>query len=186
MQSVFLGAFVTGLVLNVLFMIRGVERWRRSDVTARLDAFGRELTFGRISLGTPVVASFASAFGLSGYLLRRYTSLSTLVTVVVAIVVAAVAVAAAVTLIAKWAVPAVKREVHDERYLLQGHLARVTRSIPFAGEGEIRYEIDGKVFVARAQSLDGTPIPGSLDVVIDRVENDVAFVEEWSRVEQRL
>jgi membrane protein implicated in regulation of membrane protease activity len=186
MHSIFLGAFVAGLVLNVFFMIRGVERWRRSDVAARLDAFGRELTFGRVSLRIPVVASFASAFGLSGYLLLRYTSLATLLTVVIAIVVAAAAVTGAVMLIAKWAVPAAKRDLPDERYLLQGQLARVTRSIPFDGEGEIRYEIDGTVFVARAQTLDGTPVHGSLDVVIDRVENGIAFVEEWSQVEQRL
>ncbi len=186
MQSVFLGAFVAGLVLNVYFMIRGVERWRRSDLAARLDAFGRELSLGRVSLRTPVAAAFASAFGLSGYLLHRYTSLETLPVVVVAMLVAAAAVAGAVMLISKWAVPAAKRDVPDERYLLQGQLARVTRGIPFGGEGEITYEIDGKAFVACAQSLDGAPVQASLDVVIDRVENGVAFVEEWSRVEQRL
>lgn len=186
MKSVFLGAFVAGLMLNVYFMIRGVERWRRSDVAARLDAFGRELGFGRVSLKTPVLASFASTFGLTGYLLSRYGSLSTPWIVLISVAVAAIGVTGVVILVARWAVPAVKREVHDERYLLQGQLARVTRAIPFGGEGEICYEIDRRVFSARAQSLDGGPVVSEIDVVIDRVENGIAFVEEWSLVEQRL
>jgi hypothetical protein len=34
--------------------------------------------------------------------------------------------------------------------------------------------------------LSNRPVPVGADVVIDRIENGVAFVEEWAAVEQRL
>jgi len=40
--------------------------------------------------------------------------------------------------------------------------------------------------VVSARSLGTTLIPTGSDVVIDRIEDGVAFVEEWSVVEQRL
>jgi membrane protein implicated in regulation of membrane protease activity len=186
MQTVFLVAFIAGLVLNVYFMIRGAERWRASDVAARLDAFGRELGFGRISLGTPVIAALASAFGLAGYLLMRYASLGTWLTVVLASVAAGAAVFSAIWLVKRWALPAAERDVPDERFVLQGQLARVSVAIPFGGSGEITYLIDDRTFVTRAQSLDGTAVAAGTDVVIERVEGDIVYVEDWSRVEQRL
>ena len=37
-----------------------------------------------------------------------------------------------------------------------------------------------------AQSLDGTPVAVGTEVIIDRVEGGVAYVESWVEVEQRL
>jgi hypothetical protein len=37
-----------------------------------------------------------------------------------------------------------------------------------------------------AQGLSNTELPLGTEVVIDRIENGVAYVEEWSVVEQRL
>jgi hypothetical protein len=52
--------------------------------------------------------------------------------------------------------------------------------------GEIAYVVGGKRYATAAQSLDGTPVAVGTDVVIDRVENGVAYVERWVQVEQRL
>jgi membrane protein implicated in regulation of membrane protease activity len=186
MQALFLAAFIAGLVLNIYFVIRGAERWRGSDVARRLDAFGRELTLGAVSLRTPVVASCASTFGLVGYVLSRYAGLSVWPTLAIAALVAGLAVTSAILLVKKWAVPQAMKDVPDERFVLQGQLATVTRAIPFGGEGEVAYIIDEKHFTIPAQSINGNPLDAGVDVVVERVEDGVVYVEEWALVEQRL
>jgi uncharacterized membrane protein YphA (DoxX/SURF4 family) len=186
MQTLFLIAFVAGLVLQVVFVIRGTERWSGSDLARRLDTFGRELHLGRISLRTPITASLLSAFGLTGYLVLRFTSFSWWAAALVAALCATAAVTTAVLLVKRWAVPHALRDNPDERYVLQGQLATVIHAIPFKGEGEIAYQIDERRFTTPAQSIDGSPIDAGVDVVIERVENGVVYVEDWARVEQRL
>jgi membrane protein implicated in regulation of membrane protease activity len=127
-----------------------------------------------------------SAFGLTGYLFTRLTSLSWWIALVVAALVASVAVTTAILLVKRWAVPNALREVPDVRFVLQGQLATVTQQIPFNGEGEVAYQIDDRRFTTRAQTLDGSPVDAGVDVVIERVEAGVVFVEDWARVEQRL
>ena len=186
MQALFLTAFIAGLLLNIYFVIRGAERWRGTDVARRLDAFGRELTLGSVSLRTPIVASSASTFGLMGYVLTRYAGLSLGYTIFIAALVAGVAVTSAILLVKKWAVPLAMKDVPDERYILQGQLARVTRTIPLGGTGEVEYIIDGQRFSIPAQSISDAPLDAGTDVVVERVEHGIVFVEEWALVEQRL
>jgi len=80
--------------------------------------------------------------------------------------------------------------VIDERYLLQGQPARVTRVVREEDGGELAYEISyvegGRERFARAQSLDGTPLAVGSEVVIERIEDGYAYVEAWSIVEKRL
>ncbi|MGQ0648964.1 MAG: hypothetical protein ACT4P7_15510 [Gemmatimonadaceae bacterium] len=127
-----------------------------------------------------------SAFGLTGYLLVRFTPVAGLMSGLLAAVGATVAVATAVLLVKRWAVPHALRDNPDERYVLQGQLATVTHGIPFNGVGEIVYQIDEQRFTTRAQSIDGAPIDAGADVVIERVENGIVYVEDWTRVERRL
>ena len=91
-----------------------------------------------------------------------------------------------VGIIAGWAVPSAARDVPDERYLLQGHLARVTRPIEGSQGGEIAFEVEGRRQMATAASLDGTSIAVDADVVIERVENGVAYVERWTTIAKQL
>lgn len=186
MQFVFLGALLAGLLAGVYFMIRGVERRRPDDHGHGIDAFGREFGLGRISLKSPVVAALATAFGLTGYLLTRFSELGAIPRLVLAALVAGATVAGAILLVARWAVPGVQRDVIDERYVLQGHLARVTRPISATSAGEVVYEIEGRRIIADARSLDGDDVDAETDVVIERVEDGVVFVEPWLQVEQRL
>ena len=85
-----------------------------------------------------------------------------------------------------WATQAAEHDVIDERYLLQGHPAQVVSLIAAANAGEIVYLVGGKRYVTAAQSLDGTPVAVGTEVIIDRVESGVAYVEPWVEVEQRL
>jgi membrane protein implicated in regulation of membrane protease activity len=79
----------------------------------------------------------------------------------------------------------------DPRYKYQGHVARVTQA--FAnGAGRIAFSYEGRrIELGAAWSPEGGAIgsgAGRLDdeVVIERVDGDIAFVEPWATVEQRL
>jgi hypothetical protein len=92
-----------------------------------------------------------------------------------------------ITLLAQWALRGLSNPLpanggHD----IQGQLAVVTRDITPAREGEISYDHLGKREQIPARSLGATPITTGSEVVIDRIEDGIAFVEEWAVVEQRL
>ena len=55
-----------------------------------------------------------------------------------------------------------------------------------AGAGEIAYENLGLQLRIPARALSAKALSVGAEVVIDRIENGVAFVEEWSVVERRL
>jgi membrane protein implicated in regulation of membrane protease activity len=185
MQLFYLAAFLIGLVLGVYAMIRGVERigYGRS---LELDALGRPIGSARMALAAPVSSAFSTVFGITGYLLWRYSQLALPLQLAVAIGIALVGTIVATRAVTHWATQAAEQDVVDERYLLQGHPAEVVAAIGSSGTGEIAYLVGGKRYASAAQSLDGTPVAVGTEVVIDRVENGVAYVEPWVQVEQRL
>jgi hypothetical protein len=69
---------------------------------------------------------------------------------------------------------------------IQGQLAIVSRELSLTEIGEISYEQLGEQIHVPARALSERPVPVGADVVIDRIENGVAFVEEWATVEERL
>ena len=186
LTHLFLGFFLAGLVLGVGAMLFGVER--KAKVAPPLP--GAEPPTVGARLTVPNVAAFATLFGAIGYLLHRYTTLGTGATLVIAAVIGVAGVVGAILLVARWALPGVVSEVPDERYLLQGTPARVTRvigsSIGAPSAYEISYDEKGRTHVLPARSLDGAPLPEGADVVIERVEEGYAYVEAWSVVERRL
>lgn len=189
MTYLFLAVFFAGLLLAVYWMLAGVERGAPARTTG--ESAGTRPAAGaaggvRASLTAPVLAASGVMFGATGYILGRYTTLGAVPRLLAAVVAAVVGVVGAVALIRKWAVPAEAQNAPDERYLLQGHLARVTHQIGGGEMGEIVYEFDGTRHASRARSLDDTPVPADTEVVIERIEDGVAYVELWSRVEQRL
>jgi hypothetical protein len=80
----------------------------------------------------------------------------------------------------------------DPRYRFQGHVARVTQAIEGNGAtptGRIAFIFEGKRIELRANwSPEGTKGTGRVDeeVVIERIEDDLAYVEPWAEVEGRL
>jgi hypothetical protein len=98
----------------------------------------------------------------------------------------------------------------DPRYRFQGHVARITESITSRADGvptgRIAFEVDGKRHEFRAcwtpegegegeGKGEGAEKGGwnrasvglvDTEVVIERVEGEVAYVEPWTVVEQRL
>ena len=140
----------------------------------------------RTALSAPTIATFATVFGLVGYLLLRYAALGAVTAVVVAAALALAGAFGMIALIAKWAVPSAAAEPEDERYLLQGTPARVTRAMSADRDGEVVYELDGAQYATMARSFDGSPLDTGAEVVIDRIEGGIAYVEAWALVEKRL
>jgi hypothetical protein len=188
MSILFVVSFVAGLVLAVYVMLHGVERPVVPASTAPHEATGAydPATEPSAWLNRQNAAALVTSFGAAGYLLSRFTTLGAPATVAIAVVAAIAMAAVSASLLAGWALPSARREAVDERYLLQGHPARVTRAIADAGEGEIAYEVDGRRFSVAARSWDGRSIDAGADVAIERVEAGVAYVERWAQVEARL
>lgn len=176
MPAVFLVAFLAGLLIAVFAMLHGVER-RQSAKTAHLPP-------ARVNV--PLLAAFLGIAGATGYLVTRYTAMSIPARLALAFAIGITGAFGAVALVTKWALPSAARDPEDPRYLLQGHLASVTESIDGNGAGEIRFIADGVEHRHPARSLDGSHIAAPHEVVIDRVEDGVAWVEPWTQVEQRL
>lgn len=171
---VFLTTFIGGLVLAVFAMLHGVEHMRRSRR-------GTPSAF----LNLPAVAAFAVGFGAVGYPLASRTRLSTWGILLIAVATGIVATSGMITLLARWALRGIPQSgmTDDE---IQGQFATVTRDIPINAPGEISYEHLGRKLNIPARGLGKKALPSGTDVVIDRIEGGVAFVEEWSVVEQRL
>jgi membrane protein implicated in regulation of membrane protease activity len=132
----------------------------------------------------PLLRAFGASFGIAGYGLSRVLS-------GLGAFIAALAIGLAATLLTRWLVAKseampVEHDVDDERYVLQGHVAEVVSSIEPGSEGLISFEYSNQRRTLRARSLDGASVNVGTEVVIERIEGDIAYVEPWLQVEQRL
>ena len=176
-RVVYLIAFIGGLILAVFAMLHGVEYARRRRNRSRSPSPFFNL---------PAVAAFAVGFGAVGYPLATRTILPAWGTLLIAIGGGALAITGMITLLAQWALRGRSASSGSEDHEIQGQLAVVTRDITPSTDGEISYEYLGRREVAPARSLGVNAVRSGSDVVIDRIENGVAFVEEWAVVELRL
>jgi membrane protein implicated in regulation of membrane protease activity len=187
-STFFLVLLVVGIVLGVFAMLYGTERAAapKNDVPHRRHSEHDPTVEPSPAFNLSSIAALVFATGLSGYLLLRYTSLSTGLTAAIAFTIGAAAFGLQALMIARWAIPSARADQMDERYLLQGTLGVVTQDIPDGGEGAIRYLLEGRDFAVPARNFEPGAMPAGTEVVIERVEHGVAFVELWANVEQRL
>jgi membrane protein implicated in regulation of membrane protease activity len=179
LTAAFVAALILGLLLAVRAMLLGVER-RRTPFGAPPPPTPS------VRFSTPVVSAFASAFGAAGYLLTRPGRMGVAAGTVVALLIGTIAGAFAVRLVRRAAAFVPEHDPDDPRYVLQGHVATVTSPIGPAGDGEITYVVEGRRHTTRARGLDGTVAERGTEVVIERIEDDIAYVEPWVEVEKRL
>jgi membrane protein implicated in regulation of membrane protease activity len=176
MTAVYLVGFIGGLLFAVRTMLLGVERPRELSATG-------ERSF---RLSPPVVVAFCVVFGLSGYLLAHRGTAGPLTALTIATLLGATAGAAAARLVRRWWKVTPEHDVDDERYVLQGFVASVVRAIDPSTDGEVAFEYGSQRRVLRARSLDHSAVSAGTEVVIERIEGDVAYVESWLEVEKRL
>ena len=177
LKILFLAAFIGGLVLAVFAMLHGVEYMRRRRNRSRAPSPFFNL---------PAVAAFAVGFGAVGYPLASKTRLPAWSIILIAIGGGVLAITGMITLLAQWALRGLPVPLLLDEQEIQGQLAVVTQNITPAREGEISYEHLGRRELVPARSLGMAVIPTGSEVVIDRIKDGVAFVEEWAVVEQRL
>ena len=174
LSIVFLVAFIASLVLAVIVMLHGVEHTRPKSTRAPSPFFN-----------LPSYAAFGFGFGVVGYLLATRTRLPGWAVLLIAAIAGALAVSGMITLLATWALRGAAASVSED-HEIQGQLAVVTRDIKSNDSGEIGYEAFGKQVKIPALAISSKPLPVGSEVVIDRIENGVAMVEEWAVVEQRI
>src|SRR3981081_2541856 len=174
LRVVFLAAFIGWLLLAVFAMLHGVEHARRNRSKAPSAFFN-----------LPAIAAFAVGFGAAGYPLVSRTRLPSWAILLIAIGSGALAISGMITLLARWALRDTGRfsAQSDE---IQGQLAVVTEEILPGAAGEIAYDYLGRRLRIPARALSERTLSVGAEVVIDRIENGIGFVEEWSVVEQRL
>jgi membrane protein implicated in regulation of membrane protease activity len=186
MTSVFLVAFIVGLLLGVRAMLYGVERDAGSPFALAPDQIGRvSKPTPSVRGWLPLLASFLVGVGAVGYLVVRRGG-TTGAAVGWGVAAGAILAAVASRMVRKAVAFVPEHDPDDPRYVLQGHVARVTAPIAGDGEGEIAYSVEGASHVARARAIDGAVVAAGTEVVIERIEDGVAYVEPWSQVEQRL
>jgi membrane protein implicated in regulation of membrane protease activity len=176
MTILYLASFIGGLLLAVGVMIFGVERPRQRHPEG-------ERSF---RLSPAPVGMFAVAFGAVGYILSRQAFAGLMTTVIIAILMGVVVAMITARLVRQWWAVTPEHEIEDERYVLQGHLAHVTKPIAADVDGEVAFEVEGEQRVLRARNFEEGALPAGTDVVIERIEDEVAYVEAWQEVEKRL
>lgn len=176
MTYLYLASFVIGLLLAVRIMIYGVERPREENPSG-------ERSF---RLSPAVIVAFTVIFGLVGYSFARSAAVGPGAVAAIAVALGIFAAIVAARLVRKWWTITPEHDVDDERYVLQGHLARVTKAVGADVEGEVSFEVGSEQRVVRALSLDTAQLAAGTEVVIERIDGDVAYVEAWADVEKRL
>jgi membrane protein implicated in regulation of membrane protease activity len=168
-------------------MLYGVERQAVSPLVLSPEQIGSAPTFSppRVRYWFPLTAAFLVGFGVAGYVVFRRSS-ATGMSVVAGLLTGVILAALASRLVSRAAAFVPEHDPDDPRYVLQGHVARVTAPIAGSAEGEIAYAVHGANHVARARTLDGAAVDAGTEVVIERIEDGIAYVEPWSEVEQRL
>jgi NfeD-like partner-binding protein len=134
----------------------------------------------------PAIVGFLLMFGVAGYVLTRHGTVSGAAGITIAAVLGLAFAALATRLAVATARVQPEHDPDDPRYVLQGHVALVSTPIPADGEGKITFSEAGADRTIRARTIDGTAIAEGQEVCIERVEDEVAFVELWAIVEQRL
>lgn len=169
----FLIVFAAGLGAAVYTMLHGVTP---APAARRMTRVGM--------ITAPSVAAFAVVFGAVGYLCTTHTTMASAAIVVTSLSAGAATIPLSALLLARIA-PDRQHELTGTSDI-EGQLAKVTRPLSDVSPGDIAYHRDGSEFTHRALNLVAGAIDAGRDVVIDRIENGIAYVEDWDSVEKRL
>lgn len=176
MPLVWSALVVAGLLVLVYLMIAGVPHPRLPD--------GTMVRHPKLLL--PLIGAFLTAVGMAGYLTEgSLRVLGIQRWLVVFLVGGAAALVAAWLILRVFSAPSADPE-DDPRYRFQGQVARVSEAIGADRFGRITFEVDGRRFDLKARAVDNGPVPVGTEVVIEQIDGEVATIEPWAAVEQRL
>ncbi len=185
MLVVFVFSLITGFGLGLRLMLGGVLK--DTDPVSNEGPAQAVRRRARARLVTPMAAAVLASFGMTGAVLMRGTGRSGTSSLFWALFAAAVS-AGLAGWVRSWALnPNAPSDPDDDpRYVVQGLPALVTSAIAVARAGEITWRMNGRTEVTPARAVDGAELNEGTEVVIDRLENGIAWVETWHQVEARL
>lgn len=169
----FLIVFVAGLGAAVYTMLQGVTAAPAARASTRLGM-----------LTAPSVAAFAVVFGAVGYLCTTHTALTPVVTFLIAFGAGAATVPISAPLLAR--VARSRTTSPSDDLDIEGQIAKVIQPLSDVSPGDIGYQRNGREFTQRALNLASGTLAAGREVVIDKIENGIAYVEDWDSVEKRL
>jgi hypothetical protein len=135
-------------------------------------------------LNLSTVMAFLTWFGGAGYLLRVYTGLWGVASVVAASLAGLAGGTIIFYFLARVLLPG-QRVLDPADYRMEGTIAEVTIAIRPDMVGEIVYSKGGSRHSDAARSVDGGAVEHGTEVVIVRYERGIAYVEPWGSFVQK-
>jgi hypothetical protein len=126
------------------------------------------------------ILMFLLVFGLLGYLLRNFTNLGAVLTIVLPALFGVGAGLALGNALFRLFLPGAESELSPESSQLEGRLGQVSMAIREGGIGEVIFTRPGGGRQSLgARSADGQPIPAGAEIVILSCHNGIATVQTW-------
>jgi membrane protein implicated in regulation of membrane protease activity len=171
---IWLGMVIIGFAFLLISFFGGVDHDVSGDVGIDHDIAG-SVSPGLSPLSMPMIAAFLVTAGAMGAIMTSSgTDIST--TAIYAVVVGIVVFLGAFVFVAKFLGDAQSSSlVHEKEY--EGKTGVVTQTIPEEGVGAVALTARGTRYVVTAKS-EGRKIPMGANVLIKRVDNSIALVEE--------
>lgn len=183
MIVLFLASLIVGLLIGVRAMLFGVER----DSASVSVAYPDPSVTPTVRYWIPVLSAFTTVFGLVGYLFLRFSELGAGPSTVAAVISGVLASWAVVRAVKQAVAFVPEHDPDDPRYVLQGHVAEVTARIEGETAGEIVFTIgEGETRRVPARGIEGARAEVGSEVVIEKIEDGMAYVEPWAIVEKRI
>jgi len=177
--DIYLICFLLGLGISFLSWLAGSIHFHlpHIHVGAHHPAPGRGL--GAFNIGT--CAAFLAWFGGTGYLLRHYFGVGTVIALGAALVSGFAAAAILFRFLAKFLIRE-GENLDPADYDMVGVLGKVSSTIRASGTGEMMFSQMGSRRAAPARSEGGIEISRGAEVVVIRYESGIAYVKPWDEL----
>lgn len=177
----YLGTFLVGLLLSVLFFVSGAVRVPHIHVHGHVHhgGFGKGKG-GSSALNPGTFMAFLAWFGGTGYLLERYSTIWAYLALFLSLLGGLAGASILFWIMLK--LSANDRPLDPRDYDMIGVLGKVASPIGDRGTGEMLFSRAGSRCAVAARSEDGQKIPRGTEVVVTRFEKGIAYVRLWNEM----
>jgi hypothetical protein len=193
--ALFLGCFAFGVILTIASFALGAFGGHLhlagldlggGDAGGDVGAGGADQAGAHVSpFNLSTISAFLAWFGGAGYLLVRFSDLAAVLVLLVSGAVGVVGGGIIFVTLTRYVLPRLT-ELRPEDFRVEGAIGRVTVPIRAGGTGEVVYSLGGTRHVDGARSVSGEAVERGAEVVIQRMEKGIAYVERWDRLAAKL